>query len=595
MTAGLSRRRVIGAGIGIGAGITAGAVGAPAAHAAAHAVRPGSTVAITGTTVIDATGARPQRNVTVLVRGERIAAVGSARRVRVPADAEVVDGRGKFVVPGFIDSHAHGSGQEEIDPPLFLANGVTTVRDLNGQALLYDWRDRVAAGTLFGPRYLVASSIVDGNPSLLVGLGSPYIEVADGEESRAAVRRSVAEGADFIKVYARLTPDAYHAIADECRKLGVSFVGHTPDAIPLAEASAAGQRSFEHIYTSWFDTSSEEREIRRRLARIEVGGGEYNSWFRQTHPLEVLAARTFDPHRARKVFRGLAADGSHQVPTLTQHRVFDLPESVALHDDRLRYLPAATRDGWRIQLEQLYLAGRSPQDVAEHRELFAARLRWIGAAHRAGVPVLAGTDTGTAYVYPGFSLHDELENLTEAGLSPMQALRAATSAPARFLGLHDVGVVRRGAIADLAVLDADPLADIRNTKRVHAVVVRGALISAERRERMLGDVEAAASAGALPARLAGCACVPVLASADASGLSAWRVRAWCIRSVAGSPDSRPVRTGQAEQGRRLGARVTDGSLLDGVQETRRETAVAVCSNVSVATSSSVSAGCFVAW
>jgi imidazolonepropionase-like amidohydrolase len=158
----------------------------------------------------------------------------------------------------------------------------------------------------------------------------------------------------------------------------------------------------------------------------------------------------------------------------------------------------------------VFLAGRTEQDVAEHRELYRARVRWISAAHRAGVPVLAGTDTGTPYIYPGFSLHDELQNLVEAGLSPMEALQAATSAPARFLGLHDVGVVRQGAIADLAVLDADPLTDIRNTSRVHAVVARGELITADRREHMLSHIEAAAAGGTLATRLAGCACTPVL-------------------------------------------------------------------------------------
>jgi imidazolonepropionase-like amidohydrolase len=509
MVSGVSRRRVLGAGIGIGAGIAAAGLGASAAQAGGT----GSAVAITGTTVIDGSGGAPRQDVTVLVRGDRIAAIGAAREVRVPADARVVDGRGKFVVPGFIDSHVHGSGQEQIDLPLYLANGVTTVRDMNGQPLLYRWRDRIEAGTLAGPRMVVASPIVDGDPSLLAGLGAPYVEVADAREARAAVHAALADGADFIKVYVRLTPDAYHAIADECRRLGVTFVGHTPDAIPLAEASAAGQRSFEHLYTGWFDTSGAEAEIRRRLARITVGGGEYNSWFNQTHPLEVLAARTFDPARARTVFARLAADGAHQVPTLTQHRVFDLPESATLHEDRLRYLPAATRDGWQAQLEQVYLAGRTPQAVAEHRELFRARMRWIGAAHRAGVPVLAGTDTGTAFVYPGFSLHDEIANLVEAGFSPMRALQAATSVPARFLHRPDVGTVRRDAIADLAVLDADPLADIRNTRRIHAVVTRGRLIDATAREQLLHDVETAAAGGALPARLSGCACTPVHAAA----------------------------------------------------------------------------------
>ena len=511
MSAGLSRRRVLGAAVGAGAGLAGAAIGVTPADAARSDF--GSTVAIVGATVIDPASRARARNVTVLVRGSRIADVGTAREVHVPASADVVDGRGKFVVPGFIDSHVHGSGHEQIDLPLYLANGVTTVRDMNGQALLYQWRDRIAAGTLLGPRYTVASSILDGNPSLLAGLGAPYVEVADAHQGRTAVRAAVAGGADFIKVYVRLTPDTYYAIASEARRLGATFVGHTPDAISLAEASAAGQRSFEHIYTSWFDTSSAEDEIRRRLAAIKVGGGEYNSWFAQTHPLEVLAARTFDPARALKVFRQLKADNSHQVPTLTQHRVFDLPDSIKVHDSRLRYLPAETRIGWQAQLEQVYLAGRTAQDAAEHRELFRARIRWLGAAHRAGVPILAGTDTGTAYVYPGFSLHDELENLVTAGLSPMQALRAATTAPARFLGLPDAGTVRRHAVADFAVLDADPLIDIRNTKRIHAVVARGRLITAADREHLLRDVEAAASSGTLSARLAGCACTPILQSA----------------------------------------------------------------------------------
>ena len=511
----VSRRQALGIGIGMGVGAALGTSSAYAAPTEKDSGA-GSTIAIIGATVIDTTGARPQHNSTVLVRGERIVAIGNARKVPVPADAQVIDGRGKFVVPGFIDSHVHGSGQEQIDLPLYLANGVTTARDMNGQALLYQWRDRINAGTLFGPRYLVASSIVDGPQSLLVGSGAPYVEVANARQARDAVRTAVARGADFIKVYVRLSPEAYHAIADECRSLGVPFVGHTPDAIPLPEASAAGQRSFEHVYTNWFATSSQEKEIRARLARITVGAGEFDKWFDQTHPLDVLAARTFDPRRAGRVFARLAADGSHQVATLTHHRVADRPESISVHEDRLRYLPAATQEGWKAQFQQLYVDGRTEQEAAEHRALFTARTRWIGAAHRAGVPLLAGTDTGTAYVYPGFSLHDELANLVSAGLSPMQALQAATIAPARFLGLRGVGTIRHDAIADLAVLDADPLADIRNTQRVHAVVVRGRLITAEHREQLLRDVETAAGSGTLPARLAGCACTPVLQTSRTS-------------------------------------------------------------------------------
>ena len=492
----VSRRAVLGTGAGLGAGLV---VGTPAAATAPDAV------AVVGCTVIDATGGRPRHDMTVLARGDRITALGPSRGVRVPAGAAVVDGRGRYVIPGLMDMHVHSSGIDTLDPPLYVVNGVTTVREMSGYPTLHEWRQRITDGTLLGPRSVIASPLVDGSPSLWTGLGAPYVEVADAAQARAAVRQVAADGADFVKVYSRVSRESFAAIADESHRLGLEFAGHCPDDVPVTAAAELGQRSFEHVFTTWYATSRHEDEIRRALSRLTVEAGDYNGWLHRVHPLEVAAARGYDPRRAERVFARRRAADAHQTPTLVMHRVLDLPGSVDRDDPRLRYIPAEVRAAWDFAMQKIYLDGRTPREQAEHQELFGHRVRFAGALHRAGVPLLAGTDTGTSYVYPGFSLHDELELLVRAGLPPLRALQAATRDPARFLGLGS-GTVRQGAAADLVVLDADPLADIRNTRHIHAVVARGQLITAERRDAIFEAVATAAgTAVPMPVR-AGCRC-----------------------------------------------------------------------------------------
>ncbi|GGM11935.1 amidohydrolase family protein [Dactylosporangium sucinum] len=482
MTHQFSRRGLLGTGIGVGiaAGMGTSARAEPAAG--------GTPIAILDTTVIDGTGAPPQRGMTVVVDGDRIGAVGPARETRVPGDAVIVDGRGRFVIPGLVDMHVHSSGDDAVDPPLYLANGVTTVREMSGHPALHESRRRVEAGTLLGPRSVIASPILDGSPSLWAGRGVPYLDVADAGEARAAVKRAAVGGADFVKVYSRLTTESFAAIADETRRVGLDFAGHCPDDVPAPVASDVGQRSFEHLFTVWHSTCADEDEIRRALRAIRIEPGDHDGWLRAMRPLELRAARTYDERRAAHVFHRLARNDSHLTPTLAMHRVVDLPESVDTDDPRLRYVPAHVRAAWEAGLHG---AGRTPQEAVEHQELFGHRRRFVRAAAAAEVPLLAGTDAGSAYCFPGFSLHDELELLVRAGLSPMRALLAATRDPMLYLGLGS-GTIRPGGLPDLVVLDADPLHDIRDTRRVHAVVARGTLIDAARRDALLAAVEQAA-------------------------------------------------------------------------------------------------------
>jgi len=469
-------------------------------------------VAILGVTVIDASGGA-RRGQTVLVQGQRILDAGPARRVPLPPGATIIDGVGKFLIPGLADMHTHAVGIDDTDPELYVLNGVTTTRQMSGGPLARSWQQQVAAGTRLGPQWSIGSRIIDGSPSLWDGLdgdGSVHLAVANPAEARAAVRQEHAAGAEFIKTYTRLTRESFLAVAAECRRLGLPFLGHVPDFVQLTEASDRGMRTVEHLFEVWYDSSSDEDRLRAAVAAVPVGPGEYNGWFNRMHPIEYAAARTYDRRKADKVFRRVARNGTYFTPTLVLHETNDQPERIDRRDPRYRYFSADMIGYWDWALDNLYLPGRTPAHVAQSEELFRRRLALTADLAAAGVPLLAGTDLGTTYLMPGFSLHDELHLLVRAGLTPLQALGAATLNPARYLGRRDAGVITRGAVADLVLLDADPLHDIRNTTRINSVFVRGELINPARRHRMLAELEARVQQpkppAATPAVFRGCPC-----------------------------------------------------------------------------------------
>ena len=326
--------------------------------------------------------------------------------------------------------------------------------------------------------------------------------MADPAQARAAVRQEHAAGADFIKTYTRLTRASFRAIAAECDRLGLAFLGHVPDFVELTEASDLGMRTVEHLFEIWYDTSSDEGRLRRAVAAVPVGRGDYNGWFNRMHPIEYAAARTYDRRKADRVFRRVAANGTFVTPTLVLHETNDMPERIDRHDPRYRYFSADVIGYWDWALDNQYLPGRTPAQVTESVEIFRWRLDLVRDLAAAGVPLMTGTDLGTTYLMPGFSLHDELARLVRAGLTPLQTLGAATRNPARYLGRPDLGVVAAGAVADLVLLDADPLHDIRNTTRIDTVFVGGHRIGPADRTRMLADIEATAKQPKPPAAAA---------------------------------------------------------------------------------------------
>ena len=459
--------------------------------------------AYTHVTVIDATGAPPQPDRTVLVDGGMITVVGPSGQVPVPKGAVVTDLTGKYLIPGLADMHVHSDSDddERLFPALYVTNGVTTVREMWGKPFLHEWRRRTEAGEMLGPRSTIGSPLVDGSPALWadVPIDAPVIIATTAEQARRAVGEAKDGGADFVKAYSRLEREPYLALLDEAHRQDIAVVGHRSDNLPLAEQIELGQRSIEHVHGLWPATSSDAERMEAAMARISPEAGfYYGSWFTQINEVEWEAVGTYSPAAAASIFERLVAADVAYCPTLVMHAAIDLPEAVRLDDARLRYMPPDTPEFWAFVQQQIFHGGgRSPDEETKRRALFEHRRAAVAAMDEAGVRLLAGTDTSTPGVLPGFALHDELELLVGAGLTPMRALQTATLEPARFLGRDNrSGTILPGRVADLVVLDANPLDDIRNTTRIHAVVVDGRYIGPEERRQLLDT----ATAGAGPAR-----------------------------------------------------------------------------------------------
>jgi hypothetical protein len=451
---------------------------------------PAAALVLTHLTLIDGTGRPPQPDTTLVIRDGRFVAVGPGATTAVPAGARVVDGRGRFAIPGLWDMHVHLQlGDTERMMALFVANGVLGVRDMAAAPeKVFGWREEVASGRRLGPRIFAAGPQLDGPDPLLPEIALP---VRDAEEARAAVRRLQQMGADFVKVHDGVSREAYFAVADEARRRGIPLVGHVPPAVTAFEAAEAGQTSIEHLAGVIQSLSAKEDEI-RAMVFPPPKPGELSAIPARLAIRGSLALDTQDPSRLARLSELFVRNGVWQVPTLVngRSRAF-IDELAAASDDRLRYASTRTRERWKPE-NDFFSRYRTPEYIAYIKRDFRRRLEVVGEMRRRGVRVLAGTDVPAPYLFAGFSLHDELSLLVEAGLAPMEALQAATSGPAEFLGIsRDEGTVEAGKVASLVVLTADPLQDIRNVGRIDSVVLRGRLIDAEERQRMLKAAEPA--------------------------------------------------------------------------------------------------------
>jgi imidazolonepropionase-like amidohydrolase len=531
-------------------------------------------------TVIDATGSLPQPDMTVVITGNRITALDKTGETMIPRNAQVVDATGKFLIPGLWDMHTHvqdgfpGAGEEKSLSQffkLYLANGVTGIRDMGGRHLTWfvQRRQEVAEGRRLGPRIVTAGQALDGPHAT----DSIKLPLSDTTMARQVVREQKQRGADFVKIYEQLPREVYFVVADECKKQGIPFAGHVPVGVSAAEASEAGQSSIEHLgvgrireacyvfetatpgtspidpdpqltaklrevlasfwngqhnpelltpaLNTWLESetgqsilktmAAEQGELQAftlRKQTIEDGG-------RVIHCKAVFEKKTrfykfpmaadgkldwigdepdiYSETRAAALFARFKTNGTWQCPTLTALRAFHRADPTVMNDPRLKYVSP-----WLQMLMH-------PKNDARYKDWTALELEWAKQIYQldaalirkmkdAGVEFLAGTDSILDFCFPGFSLHDELALLVEAGLTPMEALQAATCNPAKFLNMTDsLGTVEKGKIADLVLLEANPLDDIHNTQKIASVVRNGKLFSQAALQKMLAEVEATAS------------------------------------------------------------------------------------------------------
>ncbi len=411
-------------------------------------------LAIVEVSVVPLDGAPVLEHRTVIIRGGLIAALGASAELAVPSGALEIDGRGRYLLPGLADMHVHV--WDERDLFLFVANGVTTVRNMFGSPQHLEWRRRIEAGELVGPQLYTAGPIIDGTPPVWPG----STVLTDPAAAAGVVREQRAAGYDFLKPYARLSSDCYDALAAAAREQGLRLMGHVPEAIDLEHALAQGQATIEHL-DGWAEAARAG----------DSPPGEKIS-FRNEH----LAWEHLDPELEARLARRVREAGAWCCPTLVvlQKWVQGDGATELLARPEMRYASPILRAAWAPESPWNYLKNLPEDLVAGVRGSVERRKLAVRALRDAGAGILAGTDMGNPYVLPGFALHEELANLVAAGLTPCEALRAASANAAECMQASDRwGTIAAGRRADLILVEANPLADVANAARRAGVVLHG--------------------------------------------------------------------------------------------------------------------------
>ncbi len=456
----------------------------------ACAPHPPPSLAITHVTLIDGASAAAQPDMTVFLADEQIAAIGPSKSVFIPRKTKILDATGKFLIPGLVDMHVHltgasePTGSREFILPLLLANGITTARDMGGDLdSLIKLQEEIEHGKLQAPRIFFAGPYLDGQPPFF----QPSLVVTNSAQAAEDVHSLISRGADFIKVQSNLSREAYFAIADVCRREHVTFVGHVPDRVTAAEASDAGQKSIEHLTGVLRGCSSDEPSLMRKEFAAGPKKGTVGQSLNRELAWQIELQQSYSDEKAAELIAKFIRNQTWQVPTLILLRndAFPTPENDPSRDSRRKYTPLQVLANWEKGTRDRD-KGATIEEFALRSRLMQASLRIVGKMNETGVPIMAGTDITAPFVFPGSSLHEELALLVQAGLTPMQALQAATRRPAEFFGkLQTQGTIEQGKFADLLLLDADPLADIRNTQKIRAVILRGKLLGRNALDELL--------------------------------------------------------------------------------------------------------------
>ena len=439
---------------------------------------PDDLLVLSDVTVVDVRSGTLQPNQTVVLERNHISSIGPSKSAKYPRNTATLNCKGLFLIPGLWDMHVHlvfgdwFPGAQDISLPLFVANGITGVRDMGSELdVVQNWRNEIEARRQIGPRIFTAGPMLDGPKPRFPS----SIAISTPEDGRRAVADLKRRGADFIKLQSLIPRDAVFAVADEAKKQEIPFEGHVPDSVRASEMSAAGMKSFEHLIGIFEGSSPAEDD------------------FLKGNKTETRFLATYDPERASALAALLAKNQTWQCPTLVWERGGNLLDvSDFAKDARAKYVPASWKEKtWKRFTDEI-TKDYATADLATRRKFVEKELEVVQLMHKAGVPFLAGTDTPPGvYIFPGFSLHEELQRFVAAGFTPLEALQTATINPARFFGMEDqLGTVETGKLADLVLLTANPLVDITNTQKISSVIVNGRYFQRGELDKMLAQVAA---------------------------------------------------------------------------------------------------------
>lgn len=401
---------------------------------------------------------------TVIVRKGVIERIGPSKIVPVPIGSIVIDGTNRFLTPALWDMHVHLTLAGESSLPVFIANGVTAVRDMGGDLERIDrWRDAINSSKLVGPYIYRAGPYVDGPKN-----APDRITVTTDVEARAAVRMLKRKGVDFIKIHNAVPRTAIFAVFEEATKLGMRVAGHIPLDITPIEASNAGQGDFEHM------TSLIEGAVTAAQKRGESPANAVNA---------------FDDHAASELFQAMAKNGTWMTPNLIAENAITFRGDARFDTDPgLKYISPELKRYWDENF--------TGKPTAARKLLFQRYLALVTLMQKDGVRLLAGTDLGLRDIYPGFSLHEELELLVNAGLTPYEAMKTATVNPAKYFGVSEqYGTIEVRHHTDLILLDGNPLTDIKNTRKISEVIFNGKRLRRSDLDELLKTGERLASGG----------------------------------------------------------------------------------------------------
>jgi hypothetical protein len=435
------------------------------------------TVLIQSVKIIDVKSGDILENRDILIKNNIISAIDTSGILKANSTSLIINGSGKYIIPGLWDMHTHSNQHSEwLHHPLYIANGITGIRDMSGQLNERDsywvgskerleWNTELSNNNRITPRYVLQSSYqIDGASSVPDNFPEFFkLEKEEHVDSLLSFYKN--EKVNFIKVYQQIQPDIYKKLALAAPKYGLHLAGHKPMFISLEEAVVFGQRSFEHGRIFMFESFPKADSLRNPK--------NWKAFFSKSKKSIV---ENFNPKTAIKLMTLMKENNAYWTPTLQTLKFEAYAHKFAFIDNpNLKYVTSARKDiWWGIDVRNNKKKNLSEEGNGLSTDFYNAVKKQIKMANDIGVPIMTGTDVTDSYTFAGFSIHDELEDLTKSGLSNLEALQSATIVPSKFIGKEkDYGTIENGKIADLIILNKNPLENIANSKTIDGVIMNG--------------------------------------------------------------------------------------------------------------------------